>query len=113
MSVNVSAAVSAVTLAAAKAQLRIEHDFEDGLITNLILTATQGAEMRLKRPIISREGETMSGLCESVETVPASIAQWILLTVAYWYSHREIVSAEATHEMPFSDNLLDAWRHYE
>lgn len=113
MSVNVSQAIPAVTLDAAREYLRIEHRLEDNLLEGLVLSATMNAETRLKRPIIAREGETAEAVCNSVEKVPESIAQWILMTVGFWYQHREQASVDELKPMPFADSLLDAWRLYE
>lgn len=87
MPVDTSTAVPAVTLADAKAHLRVEHANEDGLINNLILAATQAAEHELQRVLITRGSQTGYGAAPA--DVPVGIRQWLLLTVAYWYENRK------------------------
>lgn len=64
-------------LSVVKAFLRIDGDGEDTLVTSLILTATDLVESVLRRKLAD------------FETVPESVRQAILLTVATFYENRQ------------------------
>lgn len=108
MPVNTATAVPAVTLADAKAHLRVEHADEDELINNLILAATQAAEHELQRVLITRGDQT--GYGASPADVPVGIRQWLLLNVGYWYANRESASMQQLEPLPFVGRLLDPFR---
>lgn len=94
-----------VTLADAKLHLRVDHAEEDALIGSLIAAARETAEHQL--------GGKMSVLWPSGD-VPASVKQWVLLTVGTLYASREAVQQGQQSELPrqFHDGLLDPWRVY-
>lgn len=75
--------MAAVTLAEAKAHLRVDHDDENDLIGTYIAAATQSAADFIHRPIPWTDGEGAP-----VE-VPAPVKAAILLILGDLYAHRE------------------------
>ncbi len=75
-----------VSLAEAKAHLRVEHDDEDKLIQGLISTAREYCEGFQNVTLIPGEDDP--------EPPPVSfrVKQAILLLVGHWYEHREGVN---------------------
>lgn len=108
MSVDTKTAVSAVTLEAAKAHLRVDMTDDDDLISALCLACTQMAEHELERPLITREGSEGYGTDPS--DVPAAIRQWILLHVGYYYENRQAAQTQAVTALPRLYSLLDPFR---
>lgn len=110
MTFDVSTAKSAVTLAEAKAHLRVDHDAEDGLIEALCLACTQAAEHELLQPIITREGA--EGLAADADGVPAGVKQWILLHVGHFFENRAAAQTSTLNVLPHLDGLLAPWKRY-
>lgn len=71
-----------VSLAEAKAQLRVEFDADDALISGYITAAREICESFLNQPLVAAEGE-------EPPAVKQSWKQAILLAVANWYQNRE------------------------
>lgn len=71
-----------VSLAEAKAQLRVEFDADDNLIAGYITAAREICESFLNQPLVAAEGE-------EPPAVKQTWKQAILLAVANWYQNRE------------------------
>ena len=111
MSVDVATALPAVSLEEAKLHLRVDSCADDDLIRVLCLACTQLAEHELQRGLISREG--VEGFGEETQAVPASVRQWILVHVAYYYENRQLATAQGLTPLPFVGALLDPFRNWE
>lgn len=83
--------MSNVTLADAKAHLRITFAADDAYITGIIEAAED---------YIARTGVEFS------TPLPAAIRHAVLLTVSHFYNNREAVTAETLNAMPFGVNAL-------
>ena len=76
-----------VTLAEAKAYLRVEHDAEDTLITGLVDAAKSAADAFLNNPFLKPDGTDAS--------IPPDVKLWVLRRVAFSYEQRlEALAAE-------------------
>ena len=84
--------VGAVDLETAKKQLRVEYTEDDALITAYIAAATAQCEQICGREIVKRTDS--NALCESVDTVPAAVKTWVLLTVTDLYEKRGRLRAQ-------------------
>ena len=71
-----------VSLAEAKAQLRVEFDADDELIAGYITAAREICESFLNQPLVAVENE-------EPPAVKQAWKQAILLAVANWYQNRE------------------------
>lgn len=101
----------AVTLARAKAYLRVTHGAEDELISNLINAATAQAEQICGREIVKRDDD--NALVESIEDVPTKapgVHQWILMCVADFYEKRGASESPVATGRRYYDHLLDPYR---
>ena len=103
-----SAPIAPVTLDECKAQMRIDYDDEDTIITQYILTATQDAEHRMVREIVKRNDP--QALCETAENCPPSVKQYILVSVSDMFAHRELQET-GTYTTHF-EHLLDPFILY-
>ena len=94
-----------VTLEEARLHLRVDHTDEDALIGSIILAARELAEHETGR-VFSTDWPAGD--------VPASIRQWMLLTIGTLYANREtLVQGQQTGlPRPVCDGLLDPWRTY-
>lgn len=97
-----------ITLIEAKLFLRIEHNDEDDLVNELILTALDDAE-----------GYLGTDFSADDETVPAALKHHIKRWIAYLYTQRHpgitqerIVDTTTTYEDPVADfqSALSRWR---
>lgn len=105
---DVSTAVSAVTLDEAKAYLRVDHDSDDSLIEALALACTQLCEHEILHSIVDRDGT--DGFSVDVEHVPQAIKTWILVRLAERYEVREGATSQELKPVPWVDALLDPYR---
>ncbi len=110
MSVDTKTAPAAVTLAEAKAHLRVDHDADDALINALCVSCTQMAEHELQRPLVTRDGSEGYG---TASDVPAAIKQWILLHVGVLYETREAETSGVLSTIPRLAGLLDPFRTWQ
>lgn len=99
---------SLVTLAEAKAHLRIEHNLDDALIMGLCEAYSDQCEHILERKVLG-EG----GLVETVEGVPWGIKLWILAHVNTSYENRESAGTQELKTYAHLGGLLDPFRHWE
>lgn len=98
------------TLEEAKTQLRVDDTFEDDLIRNYIIVATEQAEQILQREIIKRfDDEAVSTLSPNGD-IPLTVKQFILCLVGDLYAHREL-SEQGTYST-FHKHLLDPYIKY-
>jgi uncharacterized phage protein (possible DNA packaging) len=88
-----------VTVAEAKQHLRVEHDDEDALITNLITAAREYCEDFQNVKLVPGEDE---------EPLPVSarVKSAILLLVGHWYENRQAVSEKPGTEVPLGVSAL-------
>nr|DAL41115.1 MAG TPA_asm: Head Tail Connector Protein [Caudoviricetes sp.] len=98
----------AVTLDAAKKQLRVDYADEDELIVTYIMAATAQCEQICGREIVKRSDE--NALCDSVDDVPGAVRTWVLLTVTDLYEHRGASESPIATGRRFYDHLLDGYR---
>lgn len=102
--------VGAVDLETAKKQLRVEYTEDDALITAYIAAATAQCEQICGREIVKRADS--NALCESVDTVPAAVKTWVLLTVTDLYEKRGASESPVATGRRFYDHLLDGYRTF-
>lgn len=89
-----------VSLAEAKAQLRVEFTEDDTLIQGYITAAREICESFLNVPLVAAEGE-------EPPTVKQSWKQAILLAVANWYQNREQGAfPEAAYQLLWFDRVV-------
>lgn len=69
-----------VTLTEAKRYLRVDHDEDDTLITDLIAAAKSSADAFLNNPFEARDG--------TPEAIPPEIKTWVLRRISYGYENR-------------------------
>ncbi len=98
----------AITLARAKAHLRVDHDADDDLIEGFIGAATEQAEHVLGREIVKVSDE--KALAETVDDVPPAVSAWICLAVADLYEKRSISESGLGQGRRYYDHLLDGFR---
>ena len=98
----------AITLARAKAHLRVDHDADDDLINAYIGAATEQAEHVLGREIVKVNDE--KALAETVDDVPPAVAAWVCLAVADMYEKRSITESGLGQGRRNYDHLLDGFR---
>lgn len=98
----------AITLARAKAHLRVDHDADDELITAYIGAATEQAEHVLGREIVKVKDE--QALAETVDDVPPAVGAWVCLAVADLYEKRSISESGLGQGRRNYDHLLDGFR---
>lgn len=91
--------VAAITLAEAKAYLRVDNTVEDDLITKLIGSATATVENVLRQPL------------SAFDPLPDDIHTAILYTVAYLYEYRETADFDAM--IKFLRAILSPYRKEE
>jgi len=88
--------VTAVSLAEAKAHLRISFNADDDYVTGLLEAA---------------EGYVSSIGVAIVTPVPAPIRHAILLLVSHWYANRDAAGEKPSHAVEFGvDALLAPYR---
>lgn len=92
-----------VTVAEVKAHLRIDDDFEDGLLSSYIISATAIAEQIMCREVIYRKDSR--ALAKSAQEVPQLVKQFVLCQVGDYYAHRELT--DKTGYSTFFKHLLD------
>lgn len=92
-----------VTVAEAKAHLRIDDDYEDALLSSYIISATAIAEQIMCREVIYRKDSY--ALATSAEAVPQLVRQFVLCQVGDYYVHRELT--DKTGYSTFFKHLLD------
>lgn len=86
---------SPVTLAEAKAHLRIEHAAEDAVITSYLLAAAQWFE--------KEAGITLEDMPrDDFGQVPQLVKQAILLIVGHWYENREAAGPLTIKTIPLA-----------
>lgn len=90
--------------------LRLDEiaDEETSLLQQMIYTATQEAEHYMQREIIKR-GDALA-VCESADTVPFCIKQYLLAEAGFLYKHREIQGTDNLHR--YHIHLLDPYILY-
>lgn len=99
-----------VTLAETKLFLRVDHEFEDSVITALILSVTGYAEQVLNREIVYRsDSEAVSVVYGGV---PASIKNFVLMGVADLFRNREPTERNLG-QLKYFHHLLDAFVLYD
>ena len=98
-----------VTLAEAKAHLRVDYDFEDDLILADILAATQQAEHILQREIVQRRDPC--ALCKTVATAPLVVKQFVLCLTGDYFANRELTTDKSVNTR--YQHLLDAFIKYD
>ncbi len=98
----------AITLARAKAHLRVDHTADDDLIEAYIGAATQQAEHVLGREIVKVSDE--NALATTVDDVPPAVSAWICLAVADLYEKRSISESGLGQGRRNYDHLLDGFR---
>ena len=81
-----------------KAQLNIEHDLDDALLTHKLAVAEEWIGSFIGTPL-----DGFSGL-------PASLTEAALQLAAYWYVQREAVSETRMQSIPFG--VIDLIRPY-
>ena len=91
-----------VTLSEAKLFLRLDHDDEDTLLSQMITAVRMEAENRTRR--------TFAG--DGAGEVPSPVRQWMLCRLSSLYEQRESfisghIFSEASHS--FIDGLLDPY----
>lgn len=91
--------MAAITLAEAKAYLRVDNTVEDDLITKLIGSATATVENVLRQPL------------SAFDPFPDDIHTAILYTVAYLYEYRETADFDAM--IKFLRAILSPYRKEE
>lgn len=69
-----------VTTAEAKHYLRVDHDEDDALITELIAAAKASADAFLNNPFTARDG--------TPNPIPLDVKTWVLRRVAFLYEQR-------------------------
>ena len=69
-----------VTLAEAKLYLRVDHDEDDALITDLISAAKSSADAFLNNPFMASDG--------TPKAIPSEIKTWVLRRVSLLYENR-------------------------
>ena len=104
-----SAPICAVTIEQLHHHLQIDFDFDDGLLESYALAATQHAEHIMQREIIKR-GDPQA-LCESIDTVPPMVRQYVLLETADLYRYRETMQSGSL--TPIFVHLLDPFILYD
>lgn len=86
---------SPVTLADAKAHLRIEHAAEDALITGYLLAAAQWFE--------KETGQSLEDVpTDDMGQIPQLIKQAILLIVGHWFENREAAGPLTIKTIPLA-----------
>lgn len=104
-----SAAVPIVTLAEAKAHLRVDYDFEDTLIESYISASTQMAEHILQREIVQRQDPC--ALCKDAADAPLIVKQFVLCQVGDFFANRELTTDKAVNVR--YQHLLDPFIKYD
>lgn len=92
-----------------KKHLRIDSDDEDSMLEQYILTAQEEAEMRMHRPIYSQTDD--SAVTDDLDSIPASIVQFILVTAGDMYKARE--NRQEKSFTLYFEHLLDGWIKYD
>lgn len=86
-----------VSLAAAKAHCRVDHDDEDAAIERMIAAASDHL--------------ASVGVDVSSEPAPPAVEHAILMLVAHWYENREAVKDAATSAVAIGvDRLIQPYR---
>lgn len=94
---------SPVTVDELKAHLHIDDDFEDALLSQYLLSATQDAEHTMQREIIKRGDD--EALAEDADSVPPAVKQYVLCLAGDMFANREL-SGEKALSVHFA-HLLD------
>ena len=97
-----------VTVAEAKAHLRIDAEDEDALIANYIITATAMAEQIMNREVIFRNDS--QALAEEASKVPQAVKHFVLCLTGDYFAHRELT--DKTGYAKFYQHLLDPYILY-
>jgi hypothetical protein len=91
----------AVTLAEAKAHLRVLHNNEDALITGLCAAA---ADLDADYSLLELVGAGVTP-----DPTPPAVKQAMLLTIGFWYENREDMAMKSPSTRS-AHNLLKAYR---
>jgi uncharacterized phage protein (predicted DNA packaging) len=81
-----------------KAQLNIEHDLDDGLLTHKLAVAEEWIGSFVGNPFADHD------------PLPASLTEAALQLAAYWYGQRESVSDARLTSIPFG--VIELLRPY-
>lgn len=95
-----------ITLAAAKAHLRVEHDDEDAKIQGYIDAALSTFEAWTNRTLVAASDPLPNPLGNAMH-ITKSVEQGALMLVGHWYANAESVAAGITvAEMPMATRAL-------
>lgn len=82
--------MTATPLALVKAQLTLDHDLDDVLLSHHTAVAEEWIGAFVGKPFVSHD------------PIPASLTHAVLLLVSYWYAQREAASfGVSTQAVPF------------
>lgn len=100
-----------VSLDLVKSHLRIDGDFDDAYLTQLLMSANVGVEKYCDRRIVDSQAELDA--LDDADAILSNglIDQAKLMLIAHWYHQREAVSAGAMNEVPMAiDFMLNPYR---
>lgn len=103
--------MSIITLATAKAHLRVDHTDEDALITLYLSAATRAAAEYLCRPIYATANDQLFAEDQTGVLVNDAIRAAVLLHLGTLYRDREATGDKPTTELAMgAKHLLDPFR---